>query len=227
MAAIYYHPQWKTRRIRGILFDMDGLILDSEKLYSRFWMAAARDLGYPMTHEQALGMRSINRDLGQAKLAEYFGPGISYQQVRQRRIELMDAYVAEHGIALKPGVRELLSFLKESRILCAITSSSPMPVIQRHLSAHNLLPFFDKLCTVYDVPHGKPAPDIYLHGAASLGLKPEECLALEDSPTGILSAFRAGCIPVMVPDQDQPDQNTIDLLYAKADSLTDVIDLLK
>ena len=227
MALISYHPGWKQQPIRGILFDLDGLILDSEKLYNRFWMEAARDLGYPMTQEQALGMRSLNRDLGQAKLQEYFGPGISYPEVRQRRIELMDAYVAVHGIALKPGVRELLTYLKEQGIPCAITSSSPMAVIRRHLDAHDLLPFFDKLCTVYDVPHGKPAPDIYLHGAASLGLKPEECLALEDSPTGILAAYRAGCLPVMVPDMDQPDADTEAILYAKADSLTDVIDLLK
>lgn len=227
MAVISYHPQWKHQPIRGVLFDMDGLILDSEKLYNRFWMEAAHDLGYPMTREQALGMRSLNRDAGQAKLTEYFGPGISYQATRQRRIQLMDAYVAQHGIGLKPGVRELLTYLKEQGIRCAITSSSPMDVIRRHLDAHDLLPFFHKLCTVYDVPHGKPAPDIYLHGAASLGLNPEKCLALEDSPTGILAAYRAGCLSVMVPDLDQPDADTQAILYAKADSLTDVIALLK
>ena len=139
----------------------------------------------------------------------------------------MDAYIAEHGVDLKPGIRELLIFLKENSISCAITSSSPMTNIQRHLASHNLLHLFDNLCSGYDVPNGKPAPDIYLHGADSLGLKSEECLALEDSPAGILSASRAGCLPVMIPDLDQPEEETIRLLYAKADSLLDVIDLLK
>ncbi len=227
MALTFYHPQWGGRPIRGVLFDMDGLVLDSEKLYTRFWMEAANDLGYPMTFPQALGMRSLNRDLGQAKLEEYFGPGISYQEVRAHRIRLMDAYIAEHGIDLKPGIRELLDFLNTNGILCAITSSSPMENIRRHLAAHDLLACFDSLCSGYDVPNGKPAPDIYLHGAASLGLKPEECLALEDSPTGILSAYRSGCLSVMIPDLDQPEDETTALLYAKADSLTDVIDLLK
>lgn len=228
MALTWYHPQWGVHRpIRGVLFDMDGLVLDTEKLYTRFWREAAHDLGYPMTREQALGMRSLNRDLGQARLEEYFGPGISYPEVRQHRIELMDAHIARNGIDLKPGIRELLAHLKEHGILCAITSSSPMENIQRHLSAHDLLHRFDKLCSGYDVPNGKPAPDIYLLGAASLDLLPEECLALEDSPTGILSAYRAGCLPVMIPDLDQPDEETTAILYAKADSLPDVIDLLK
>ena len=71
------------------------------------------------------------------------------------------------------------------------------------------------------------SPDIYLHGAAELGLKPENCVALEDSPAGILSAYRAGCLPVMIPDQDEPDEKTLPLLYARADSLTDIITLLE
>ena len=227
MALTMYHPEWGSRPIRGVLFDMDGLVLDTEKLYTRFWQEAANELGYPMTFQQALGMRSLNRDLGQAKLEEYFGPGISYPEVRSRRIILMDAHISEHGIDAKPGIRELLDHLHANGIACAITSSSPMENIRRHLAAHGLLNCFDKLCSGYDVPNGKPAPDIYLHGAAALGLKPEECLALEDSPTGILSAYRAGCLPVMVPDLDQPEVETTVILYAKADSLIDVIDLLK
>ena len=227
MALAMYHPEWGSRPIRGVLFDMDGLVLDTEKLYTRFWMEAANELGYPMTFQQALGMRSLNRDLGQAKLEAYFGPGISYPEVRSRRIQLMDAYIAEHGIDAKPGIRELLDHLHANGIACAITSSSPMENIRRHLAAHGLLKQFNRLCSGYDVPNGKPAPDIYLHGAAALGLKPEECLALEDSPTGILSAYRAGCLPVMVPDLDQPKAETTAILYAKADSLIDVIDLLK
>ena len=102
-----------------------------------------------------------------------------------------------------------------------------MENILRHLSVHGLAHRFDKLCSGYEVPNGKPAPDIYLHGAAALKLPPEECLALEDSPAGILSAYRAGCLPVMIPDQDQPGEDTLPLLYAKADSLTDILSLLK
>ena len=112
-------------------------------------------------------------------------------------------------------------------IAAAITSSSPMESIRTHLSAVNLLHRFQKLCSGHDIPNTKPAPDIYLLGAKELELEPAECLALEDSPTGILSAYRAGCLPVMIPDLDQPGEDTWKLLYAKADSLADVIALIK
>ena len=228
MAIQYCNPQWGTQRpIRGILFDMDGLVLDSEALYTRFWREAANALGFPMTAAQSLGMRSLGKALGQPYLESLFGPSVDYTTLREKRIELMDAYVAQYGIATKPGILELLDYMEGAGIPGAITSSSPMSFIERHLSDTNLLHRFQKLCSGHSIPNGKPAPDIYLLGAKELGLKPEECLALEDSPTGILSAYRAGCLPVMIPDLDQPGEETRKLLFAKADSLADIIDILK
>jgi HAD superfamily hydrolase (TIGR01509 family) len=180
-----------------------------------------------MTVEQSLGMRSLGKPLGQPYLESLFGPSVDYTILREKRIQLMDAYVAQYGIAPKPGIYELLDYMEENGIAAAITSSSPMEFIEKHLSAVNLLHRFQKLCSGHKIPNGKPAPDIYLLGAKELDLKPEECLALEDSPTGILSAYRAGCLPVMIPDLDQPNEDTQKLLFAKADSLADIIDILK
>jgi len=213
--------------IRGVLFDMDGLVLDTEKLYSRFWMEACRFYGFPMTYEQSLKMRAANSRLGAENLHRFFGPDIDYKTIRTKRIELMDAFIAENGVEPKPGIFELMDYLEEQGIPAAICSSSPKDRIREHLSSLGLYHRFTAICSGYDVPWGKPAPDIYLHGAASLGLPPENCLALEDAPLGIESAFRAGCIPVMIPDQDPPDEKTKPMLYAKADSLHDIIDLLK
>ena len=228
MAIQYYNPQWgASRPIRGVLFDMDGLVLDSEILFTRFWRDAANALGYPMTVEQSYGMRSLGKKRGQPYLESLFGPGIDYSTVREKRIALMSAYVEEHGIAPKPGIYELLDYLDAAGIPAAIASSSPLDAIEKHLSAVNLLHRFRKVCSAHSIPNGKPAPDIYLLAASELGLDPKDCLALEDSPTGILSAYRAGCLPVMIPDLDQPDEDTENLLFAKADSLTDIIDILK
>lgn len=214
-------------QIKGVLFDLDGVVIDTEKLYTRFWMEGAHALGYPMTREQALQLRSLGSGLGQGKMESFFGQGVVYADIRAKRIEFMEAYIAEHGVEEKEGIRELLAFLKENGIPCAITSSSSLEVIRRHLSSLGLLDGFTALCSGKDVPNGKPAPDIYLHGAAAIGVKPEECLAIEDSPAGIESAWRAGCKAIIVPDQDQPDQVTLSRCFAKADSLTDVMELLR
>jgi HAD superfamily hydrolase (TIGR01509 family) len=215
------------REVRGVLFDMDGVVIDTEKLYTRFWMEAAADLGHPMTLTQALQMRSLGSIESQEKLDSFFGSGVlAYDVLRNRRIELMEAFIAEHGIEEKKGIRELLARLKEQGIPCAITSSSSIPLIRRHLGDLGLLDGFTALCSGKDVPHGKPAPDIYLHGAAVLGLKPENCLAIEDSPAGLEAAWRAGCMGVFVPDQDQPDELTQSRCFAVADSLFDVMELM-
>ena len=212
--------------IRGVLFDVDGVILDTECLYSRFWMEACHFYGFPMTKAQSLQMRSLNKTAGQEKLCALFGPAADYTTIRQKRIELMDAFVEKEGVAAKPGIYTLLDALDERGIPCAITSSSPQQRLESYLTPLNLYHRFKKVISGYDVPRGKPEPDIYLRGAAELGLSPKACLALEDSPAGILSAYRAGCLPVLIPDQDTPGQDTLSLLYAKADTLTDVISLL-
>lgn len=228
MAFEILKPEWGAQRpIRGVLFDMDGLVLDTEKLYTRFWMEACQFYGFPMTREQALQMRAANSRLSEENLHRFFGPDVDYRQCRAKRIALMDRHIAQYGVEAKPGIWELLDYLKEKGIATAITSSAPMDRIRSHLEPLGLYSRFDQICSGYDVPWGKPAPDIYLHGAASLGLRAEECLALEDAPTGILSAYRAGCLCTMIPDQDQPDRETIPLLYARADSLADVISLLE
>ena len=212
--------------VLGVLFDMDGVVIDSESLYTRFWMEAAGDLGFPMTREQALQMRSLNPGLARSKIESFFGKEADYAAIRAHRIELMNAHIEAHGVDEKPGIRALLALLKEKNIPCAITSSTAVPVIRQHLGRLGLLEGFTALCSGKDVPHGKPAPDIYLAGAAAIGVAPEMCLAIEDSPTGLEAAWRAGCMGVFVPDQDQPDDVTLSRCFARADSLLDVMELL-
>ncbi len=226
MAYEILTPQW-AHPIKGVLFDMDGLVLDTEKLYSRFWIEACRFYGFPMTYEQSLGMRALNIHAGEAKMHSYFGTQADYFQIRTKRVELMEIFIDENGVDIKPGIFELLDYLDGHHIPTAITSSSPIPRIKKYLSKHDLDTRFTALCSGREVPRGKPEPDIYLHGAATLGFLPGECMALEDAPSGIRSANTAGCMTVMIPDQDQPSEETFALLHGKADSLLDVISLLE
>lgn len=214
-------------KIEAVLFDMDGLVLDTEKLYTRFWVEAANALGYPMTVKQGLGMRSLNRTYGAAKLKSYFGESVDYDKVRNKRIELMDAFVEKEGVYLKKGINELLDYLKENNIKTSIATSSPIERTIKYLSSVNMDKRFDELVSGYMVEKGKPEPDIYLYAAKKLGVSPKNCMVLEDSPAGILSGYKAGCIPVIVPDQDEPDEDTMNIIYAKAKDLIDVINIIE
>ena len=227
MAFTIYHPEWGALRpILGVLCDMDGLLLDTEKLFARFWTEAAQSLGFPMTWQMSLGLRSLSQGAGQAYLDQCLGPGADYAAIRAERIRRMDAWIAAHGVDPKPGLNNMLDALDRLAIPAAVTSSSPPERIREYLEPLGLYHRFREICSGYEVPRGKPEPDIYLHGAARLGLAPENCLALEDSPAAILSAYRAGCPPVVIPALDEPDAVPRSRLFARADSLGDIPDLL-
>lgn len=210
---------YKGTAVKGVLFDMDGIVLDTEKLYTRFWQEAAQSLGYPMTYEMGLGMRSLSKEAGERQLKAYLGENVNYHEVRNKRIEMMSAFIEEHGVEMKDGIHELLFFLKEEGIKTAIATSSPLDRTKKYLTQVGLVDEFDELVSGHMVEHGKPEPDIYLYAASKLGLKPEECLVLEDSPTGLLAANQAGCIPIMIPDQDEPDEKIKTLIYAVVENL--------
>ena len=216
-----------TPWIRGVIFDMDGVILDTEKLYTRFWREASGFYGFPMSLEQALGMRSLGPEDGKARILSYFGPGADYRAIRDKRVELMADFIEQEGILPKPGVRELMAYLKGKGIKTAIATSSPAHRARKHLASVGFDVLFDQICSGHEVANPKPAPDLYIHAAEKLGLAPEECLAVEDSPTGLRSAHDAGCHAVMIPDMDQPDGVTLSLLFALGERLTDIIGILE
>ena len=213
--------------IKGVISDMDGVMLDSEKLYVRFWCEAAQSLGFPMKKEHALGIRSLARVFAVKKLQGWFGTEFDYDSVRNKRIELMDKYVAENGIEAKSGAKELLIWLKQNGYKTALATATPVDRASLYLKQVGLLEFFDVICSAREVKRGKPEPDIYLLAAKRLGLAPGECMALEDSQNGVRSAFAAGCKTVLVPDLDNPENELKGCLYAVADNLSAVKKLVK
>ena len=213
-------------KIRGVISDMDGVILDSEKLYVRFWCEAADFYGYPMERRHALGIRSMARPFAIERLQGWFGKDFDYDLVRNKRIELMDEYVGVHGIQAKQGAEALLEWLKANGYSVALATATPVDRASLYLNNVGLLRYFDKVCSARQVKNGKPEPDIYLFAANKLGLAPEECLALEDSPNGARSAAAAGCKTVLIPDLDNPAEELKDLIFTSADNLIRVIEIL-
>lgn len=213
--------------IKCIIFDMDGLMIDTEKLYQRFWVEAANDFGFPMTKEHVLGIRSLAAKYAMPHLKSIFGENFDYYAIKARRIELMNKYIEKNGIVKKPGLNQLLEYLSNNNYRIAVATATNSERTTMYLKRINVYDYFDKIICGDMIENGKPAPDIYLEASKQLGLKPSECIALEDSPNGILSAHRAGCMPIMIPDLSQPDEETTKLLYAKCDDLYGVIEIIE
>lgn len=213
-------------KIKGVIFDMDGLMFDTEKLLTCFWIEAAEKYGYEMKREHVLGIRSLAAKLAEPKLKKIFGDDFDYRAIRAERINLMNNYIEKNSVEKKKGLDELLNYLK-GKYKIAVATATDYYRTEMYLKKAGVFDFFDKIICGPMVENGKPAPDIYLMACKKLNLKPEECIALEDSPNGILSAFKAGCHPIMIPDLSDPDENTRKMLYAKLKDLSEVIELLK
>lgn len=213
--------------IKGIVFDMDGVLLDTEKLYVRFWCEAANFCGYKMTEEHALSIRSLARPFAIEKLKGYFGEDFNYDAVRNKRIQLMGDYIEENGIDTKPNAEYILKYLKDNGYKVAVATATPVERTEKYLKKVSLYKYFDKIISASMVKEGKPKPDIYIEACKQLDLKPEECMAVEDSKNGIISASTAGLTTVMAIDLDGPDDEVLDMTYAVVDNLKEIESLLE
>lgn len=205
--------------IKGAVFDMDGLMLDTEKLLVKFWRQAAAEYGYEMTFQNVLDIRSLSRKYSVPFLCGIFGEQFEFEQIRARRIELMNSYIEENGFEIKNGLFELLEYLKNNSYKIAVATATDLERATEYLKRVNALEYFDEIICGDMIKNGKPEPDIYLTAAKKLNLEPAECVALEDSPNGIKSAYAAGCKVIMIPDLSQPDEDIQPMLSAVYESL--------
>lgn len=209
--------------VKAVIFDMDGVLIDTEKWLVKYWCQAAREAGFPMEREHALAIRSLAGEYANTYLKGIFGEQFSYWTIRERRKELMNRHLKEHGIEKKPGAEEVLDYLRGKGIKTAVATATDPERAKKYLTEIGIYDKFDKVICATMVEHGKPKPDIYLYACGQIGEKPEDCLAVEDSPNGVRSASSAGIRTIMVPDLTEPDKETASLIFAKLHSLYDII----
>jgi HAD superfamily hydrolase (TIGR01509 family) len=189
--------------VEAVLFDMDGLLLDTEVIYIEAMQQAARSLDREMALDFCHSMVGVPERECSLMIEAYYGEGFSIEEFRGRFYRLLRGLL-EAGIPLKPGVVELLDFLADRGLPLAVATSSARSTAERHLSHVGLLDRFTALATRDDVERPKPHPDIYLEAARRLGVPPERCIAFEDSNLGLEAAHAAGTMAFMVPDLLQP-----------------------
>ena len=209
----------------AVVFDMDGLMLDSERAINECMARAASELGHELPASLWLQMIGGGDGLCRRLLADRIGANATVELLA--RAEAMYDVVADAGIAHRPGIIDLLDWLVARGIPRAVATSTRRPLAMRKLAAAGLLPYFDAVATSSDVAAQKPAPDVYLLAASKLGVAPARCLVLEDSPTGVRAALAAGMTPVQVPDMLVPDDAARALGHRIVASLGDAQRLLE
>lgn len=211
--------------IRLVLFDMDGLMFDTERLSLECWIKAGETLGVPAPAEAI--RNTVGRNIHDTRqivldaMADF-----PFEEARKLRDQYVLEYAAEHGTPAMPGLGQLLDYLEAAGILRAVATSTEEARGKGLLTYGGVLERFDTVVYGNMVSRGKPHPDIFLKAAELLEVPPAQCLVLEDSPAGVEAAYRAGMPVIMICDMVQPDEATKGRYTAQLDSLDQVIGFL-
>lgn len=194
--------------IEAVVFDMDGVLLDTEKVYRKCWIENGRTIGIPEEEMQLIcnrlagGTKKTNANV----MKERMGQDFDYLAFRAKTMELFDAHIAEYGIELKHGVFETLKSLRNLGIKLAVATSTEREAAEDRLTKAGLISYFDVIICGNDIERGKPYPDIYITACKQLEVEPSKAIGVEDSINGVISCSDAGLCTVMVVDLIEPNE---------------------
>lgn len=205
---------------RGAIFDMDGTLFDTEKLYRQAWLDAAEEFGEERNPGVAVEGAGTNMGEQTRRVVKKYFPDIDADKYIARVLELARE-VPNKKLELMPGVEEILKFFQAKGVVMAIASSAPVAVIEKNLTCSNLRGYFEALVGGDRVVNGKPAPDIFLKAAEELNLPASDCYIFEDSFNGIRAANSSGGVAIMIPDTMEPTDEIKSLCAAIFPSLVE------
>lgn len=212
---------------QAAIFDMDGLLLDTERVCIEIFEQACHAVGVPFLRDLYLTVIGRNAAGIEQALRAGYGPDLDYPALHEAWRKRYNAVVKHQPIPVKQGVIELLEWLKANKIPTAVATSTQREVAQIKLQLAGIDHYFDSYSTGCEVNNGKPDPEIYLLAADRLQVTPEHCLAFEDSNNGVKSAVAARMITYQIPDLVAPSEEVLALGHHVRSSLDDVLDELK
>ena len=215
------------RAVQAVVFDMDGLLVDSETMFRDCMMHVAKAYGRELPMSVFLRMVGLPGPMSRLVAIEHFGADFPIDAFNEAVWAHARIHHDEAGVALKTGVIELLDYLDTEGLPRAVATSSSHLAVELQLGRNGIQSRFQAIVAAGDYVHGKPNPDPFLTAAARLGVDPAHCLALEDSHNGVRAAHAAGMMTIMVPDLLAPTAEMHELALKVADSLHDVRLLLE
>lgn len=208
--------------VRLVIFDMDGLMFDTERIAVDAWRSAGEQLGFPIPPELVIETIGLNQRDTEATLLRRLGKGFPYEEARRLCIRYTEEIIARNGVPVKEGLFELMEALGSAGVPKAVATSTERARALRLLELAGVRSRFDAIVCGDEVERGKPSPDIFLAAAAKLQIDPACCVVLEDSESGLMAAHRAGMLPILVPDLKAPSAEALALAFKVFRSLTEV-----
>ena len=213
--------------IKAVVFDMDGLMIDSERIVQRSWKIVGERMGYDNLGEDIYHTMGLNVVARELYFTSKYGKEFPFQEFLTDYRKEYYKYVNKNGIDAKPGLYKLLETLKQLRIPMAVATSTSRESAMKSLEAKDVTSYFEGFVCGDMVTEAKPSPEIYLKACDLVGVNPKNAIALEDSFNGIKAAYTAGMMPVMVPDLIVDTSEVDDLLFAKKVDLNEVAEWIE
>lgn len=208
-------------KIKAVIFDMDGVLFDTESLYLKSWTKVFKKYGYTMEKEIYLNVMGTGRENVKKVFKEIFGENLPIEEMyKEKDIELFKEI--DENLEIKEGALELLIWLKENNYKIALATSGERKRMEKQMKKADFIRFFDALVTKEDVTKNKPNPDIFLKAAEKISVKPEECMVIEDSFAGIKGAYLGNMTPVHVVDLKELDEEGKKLCYKSFKNLREL-----
>ena len=210
------------KQYSAVVFDMDGVLLDTEKLVLKAWKEVADKYGIPDIESICMECLGMNQQAAYEKFCQKYGPDFKYHEYKKETRELFfGPYYKEH-LPLKDGVLELLEFLRNNSKKIAVASSTRRELVEKELTEAGIIKYFDALICGDMVKNSKPHPEIFIRACEELNVDTDMSYAIEDSFNGIRSAYTGGLMPIMVPDMVRPTEAILSLTVGCFGSLNDV-----